>query len=302
VAESLLPPADEHLTTGWEPDLPADDTLVRQAVLVHASWPLLLAEAAGRPHRRTPRWAGAWLNDRGALSNPVVLLQPLDDPRATLAEIGRLVPPTVPFLLISAWPTPDLSTHGLVLVGHPPLMVRFPMPEDRRPPVPGPVEVREVARPEELALAERVLVEGYPMPEVEPLEPGDVFGPGLIGSRTRVWLAWRGDHPVAVSAAHHAHGLTLVEYVATLPRARGAGAGTAVTWAATLSHPGSPAVLIASDEGRRCTSTWASSPSSGGRPGSARPSAETVARRGGGSGGLVRRPGRGRRGGPPARS
>ncbi|MFC6240255.1 GNAT family N-acetyltransferase [Knoellia sp. GCM10027112] len=67
----MAPSPDEHLTTGWEPDLPADDTLVRQAVLVHSSWPLRLAEAAGRPHRHTPRWAGAWLNDRGALSNPV---------------------------------------------------------------------------------------------------------------------------------------------------------------------------------------------------------------------------------------
>lgn len=245
-----MPPPDEHLTTGWEPDLPADDTLVRQAVLVHASWPLLLAEAAGRPHRRTARWAGAWLNDRGALSNPVVLLQPLDDPRVRLAEIGRLIPPTVPYLLISPWPGADLTAHGLVLVGHPPLMVRWPTPAGRPPSVPGPLEVREVTRPEELVLAERVLVDGYPMPEVEPLEPGDVFGGGLLGSRTRVWLAWRGDEPVAVSAAHHAYGLTLVEYVATLPQARGMGAGSAVTWAATLSHPGSPAVLIASDDGR----------------------------------------------------
>lgn len=245
-----MPPPEEHLTTGWEPDLPAEDTLVRQAVLVHASWPLGLAEAAGRPHRRTPRWAGAWLNDRGALANPVVLLQPLDDVHARLVEVRRLIPPTVPFLLISPWPTADLTTHGLVLVGHPPLMVRFPRALSEVPPAPDGLRLSEVADVEELAIAERVLVEGYPMPELQPLRRGDVFGPGLVGTRTRVWLAWKDDEPVAVSAAHHAYGLTLVEYVATLPTARGMGAGSAVTWAATTSQPGSPAVLIASDDGR----------------------------------------------------
>jgi hypothetical protein len=250
VADSLVPPVEEHLTSGWEPDLPAEDTLVRRAVLVHASWPLLLAEAAGRPHRRTTRWAGAWLSDRGALANPVVLLQPLDDPDARLAEIARLVPDPVPYLLISPWPTEDLTRHGLVLVGHPPLMVRLPSAGPGPPAGAQHLEVREVLDPEQLAIAERVLVEGYPMPEMQPLERGDVFGAGLIGSRTRVWLAWHEGRAVAVSAAHHAYGATLVEYVATLPEARGLGAGTAVTWEATLSQPGSPALLIASDDGR----------------------------------------------------
>lgn len=51
------------------------------------------------------------------------------------------------------------------------------------------------------------------------------------------------------AALSHA-GLTLVEYVAVLPQGRGQGAGAAVTWAATLSEPEQPAVLIASDDGR----------------------------------------------------
>ena len=48
-------------------------------------------------------------------------------------------------------------------------------------------------------------------------------------------------------AAHSAGGVTLVEYIASLPAARGRGAGAAVTWAATLADPDRPAVLIASD-------------------------------------------------------
>ena len=34
--------------------------------------------------------------------------------------------PATPFLLDSAWPTPDLRAHGFALMGHPPLMVRPP--------------------------------------------------------------------------------------------------------------------------------------------------------------------------------
>jgi hypothetical protein len=245
---SVVPPESEHLTTGWEPDLPPEDTLVRQAVLVHASWPVAVAGAAGRPWQSSERWAGGWIGDRGALTNPVVLTQPLTHVEDVLGEIGALIPPSVPYLLLSPWPTADLQEHGLVLIGHPPLMVRFPAP-------PTPLrrwsgEVREIRDPAELTVAERVLVEGYPMPELDPLNPGDLLGPTLLQTATRLWIAWLDGAPVAMAAAHSAAGVTLVEYVASLPAARGRGAGAAVTWAATLADPDRPAVLIASDDGR----------------------------------------------------
>lgn|SRR5690606_8936709 len=246
MSTSILPPEDQHLATGWEPDAPAEDTLVRQAVLVHASWSTTVAAAAGRPARTGPRWAAGWIGDRGALTNPVVLRQPLTDPGEVLAEIGTLFPPHVPYLLVSAWPTPDLRAHGLGLVGHPPLMARLPGRGSAAQPPPA-VEVREVHDAEELAVAERVLVEGYPLPGVE---PGDVLHPSLLRQDTRVWLARVDGEPAAVAAAHQHAGVTIVEYVATLPAARGRGAATAVTWAATLANPAQPAVLLASDEGR----------------------------------------------------
>ena len=65
-----------------------------------------------------------------------------------------------------------------------------------------------------------------------------------------MWLAHVDGEPAAVAVAHQAAGATLVEYVAALPAARGRGAGTAVTWAATLADPDAPAVLCASDDGR----------------------------------------------------
>jgi len=60
----------------------------------------------------------------------------------------------------------------------------------------------------------------------------------------------RDGEPASVAAAHLAAEATLVEYVAALGRARGRGAGAAVTWAATLADPSRPAVLVASDDGR----------------------------------------------------
>jgi hypothetical protein len=53
-----------------------------------------------------------------------------------------------------------------------------------------------------------------------------------------------------VAGASLLHGITEIDWVGTLPVARGRGVGAAVTWAATAVDPSRPAVLIASDPGR----------------------------------------------------
>ena len=249
MSHDIVPEADEHLTDGWEPDAPLDDTLKRKAVLVHASWTVTVGAALGRPHASTDRWAGARIGERGALTNPVVLLRPpRDDIEDVVAEIDEVVSRPAPYFLLSPFPTPDLRPLGLELLGHPPLMVRFPAP--RTKPEPAGVELREVRDADGLAVAERVLVEGYPMPELQPLTPGDLLAPGILDGSTRVWVAYVDGAPAAVACAHQHADANLVEYVAALPSARGRGAGAAVTWAATLADPGLPAVLVASDAGR----------------------------------------------------
>ena len=144
MSESLAADPDEHLTDGWEPDTPESDTLVRAAVEIHAAWLAATAEAKGRPWRRTDSWVGAYIGDRGELTNVVMPLRPTDaDGFATLlGEVAELVPPTAPYVLLSAFPTPDLSWHGLVRVGHPPLMARPGRTGTRG--TPAGVEVREV--------------------------------------------------------------------------------------------------------------------------------------------------------------
>lgn len=247
MAESVVPDEGERLSNGWEPDAPPDDTLKRRAVLVHASWPIAVAAALGCPARRTDRWAGANVGDAGELTNPVILTGPVSqqEAAAVVAEVAELVPPTTAYFLLNPWLTPDFAPQGLALLGYPPLMVRFPAPRPRRDP--DDVRVVEVRDADTLALAEQVLIAGYPMPGST---PGSVLRPGLLEGATRVWLGYVDGTPVSVAAAHQSAGATLVEYVAALPAARGRGAGAAVTWAATLADPEAPAVLVASDAGR----------------------------------------------------
>lgn len=245
---SILPPEDEQLTTGWESDLAAEDSVVRQAVLAHARWAVDLARSGGRPWHETPQWAGGHVGDHGPMTNWVVLKQPVGDPGRVLGQVNTLFPAGVPYLFISAWPTADLTIYGLALVGHPPLMLR--PTSTRTPPPDSDLELRWVRDTRELAEAERVLVEGYPLPEMQPFAPGRMLSPALLEGPARVVVAWAGDRPLATATAYAAHGITLVENVAVLPDARGKGAGAAVTWAATTSDPSQPAALIASDDGQ----------------------------------------------------
>ena len=90
MSDSIQPDPDEDLATGWEPHLPVEDTLVRQAAFLHASWLTTVAKALGRPRRQTDDWAGAFIADRGALSNPVVLLRPPRDLGGLVAEVSEV--------------------------------------------------------------------------------------------------------------------------------------------------------------------------------------------------------------------
>jgi len=199
-SETVVPAEGEHLTNGWDSAVAVEDTLIRRAAHVQASWPITLARATGRPWRHTDAWAGAFLAERGELSNPVVLLRPPTDLASLVAEIDDIVPTTSTYFLLSPWLHVDLSPHGLVLLGHPPLMVRFP--GSAVPRLRADVDLHEVHTVEELVLAERVLVEGYPMPHLQPLTPGDLWPISVLSEKTRIWLAYVDGEPAATAAAH----------------------------------------------------------------------------------------------------
>ena len=237
----------EHLTHGWEVDLAADDSLLRQYVLTNVDAAAHGARSAGG---RVERWDDLAVADPASavfFDNIAILLQPphLTDLSDVVARVLGFYPAERHFALLSPWPTPDLSGHGLTLMGHPPLMVR-PAGGDA-PPLPAGLEIVRVSDADQLASFVGVLVEAFGMP------PGThtvVAGPAFLDGPVQLVLGLVDGRPVATAGAREGHGVVDVDWVATLPGERGHGYGAALTWAATLCRPDRTAVLIASDDGQ----------------------------------------------------
>lgn len=232
----------EGLTTGWEPEAPVGDTLLRRFLFCSAERLGAMTDSLGGTRQATP--AAAFFDPASAFvfDTAVILLQPPADLTGVVEAAGAFYPPERTWVLISAWPLPALP--GLELVGHPPFMMR-PPGGSPRPDPPG-LAIVEVDSIQALSDFERVLVEGYPMPA-----GGAVADPRLLGGPVRAWVGYdAGRRPVAVAGSHTGHGVVEVDWVATLPDARHRGYGEAVTWRATLADPELPAVLLASDPGR----------------------------------------------------
>jgi GNAT superfamily N-acetyltransferase len=237
----------EHLTHGWETDLDAGDTLLRRFVLASADRSAALAELSGGRHTRTDAFAAADPASPVMFDNAAVLLQPPPyvDLAGAIEAILDFYPPERHFVLMSAFPTPDLAPFGLELMGHPPFMYR--PAGGSAPPAPEGLTIREVRDAASLAEFVTTIVEAYPIPGAEGSALAD---PAVLGGSLRFFLGELDGRVVATAGARIGHGVNDVEWVSTRPEVRGRGIGAAVTWAATLADPALPAVLIASDDGQ----------------------------------------------------
>ena len=236
----------EGLTTGWESDVGAEDSLLRGFVLSTADRSEVLANAGGGELRRTDRAVFADGRSPVLFDNAVTLLHPMTaaEARAVVDEALDFFPPERPFVVLSVWPIPEAGDLGIELMGHPPFMFR--------PVAPPPdgwdagLELREVVDDDGLATFFRTITEAYPMPaDDSALAHTDVLGHGI-----RLWVGYEDDRPVGTAGTYVAHGTNDVEWVSVYDRDRGKGYGAALTWAATLADPSLPAVLIASDDGQ----------------------------------------------------
>ena len=150
----------------------------------------LVAARGGWPGRL--RLPGLALADTGGpvvYTNQAILFRPVltaDDP--LLGGGRRFFAGSPSAMLLSAWPTPDLSVRGWQLIGHPMFVVRAPGPHEVGPPD-GP-SIVPTHTADQLALAERVVIDGYPLPEAAGLPRHALFGVDLLDGPIRIRVAF----------------------------------------------------------------------------------------------------------------
>ncbi len=210
-----------HLTTGWEPDLPDEDSLCLRWVRHWADQCAAMAAAAGGTVVRDERLVLADHGRPASWLNSVVLLAP-PPPDGVDALLDEIEARAVPELhLWSLWPLPDLRPRGWELDGHPPLLVRPPGPVPVAPAAASGGEPQRVRTAADLAAWEGVLVEGYPLAGVDLDRPGALIGPALLDDeRFRFWSSAEDGRVQAISAQFVAHGLASFALGVTLPGAR----------------------------------------------------------------------------------
>ena len=248
-----LAAGDERLEDGSSDTTPDGDNLLLDFARTEAAAFAAMVEGGGGRVEHSGH--GVHLCDLGTahpFGNPALVARPIVD--AATDEVAAAIRsfydgrPGGPYLVLSPWRTTDWRRLGFEAVGHPPLMVR-PVQHRWESPTLGGVRIEPVRTVDDLRTFERVLVEAYPLPEMQPWRAGAMLGDGVLDLGWRLWTAYDGDRPVATAGAFPGPAVTVIDFVASLPEARGRGIGSALTLMAATTEPDQPAMLISSDDG-----------------------------------------------------
>jgi hypothetical protein len=237
---------ERPLETGHLDDTPVGDTLLRRYLHNQADLAALLATAGGGRVVRRPDVVAAAFETPVPFQNNAVLMRPLSGLEDEVLDVAEEVLAGPGGLLVSAWPTPDLAARGWHLVGHPTFVVRPPTPDTA-----DPTRVRRVTTADDLALAEQVAAEGYPMPEAIGAPPGSAYPLGVLGSDLHVFLGSHEGEVVGVAASYRGHDVLNLCLAATLPAARRQGVWEALARTRLAEAPQLPAAATTSDYSRK---------------------------------------------------
>lgn len=239
---------------GWLADTPIEDNVIRQFLFNQADLCDVMAEGFGGTTQRTADVALAASRCVVPYFNEALLLRPvLDAADPALDDIETFFADSEApaYVILSAWPTPSLEARGWSLVGHPGFVLRTPgaplRPAAARPDVA--LAVRSAKAPDDLAAAERVMAEGYPIEEAIG-RPGAAMPATLGDTDVSVRIASVDGSDVAVGMGYVAHGCVNMCGAATLPAARRTGAWGELVRARVNDAPELPAVAFTSDYSR----------------------------------------------------
>jgi hypothetical protein len=240
--------------TGWLADTPVSDNLLRQFLYNQAEVCERIAEGFDGDVARSPELALAASRCVVPYFNEALLLRPLhSETDELLDEIDRFYAASNArsWVLLSAWPTPPLEIRGWELVGHPAFVVRTPSALLRPPATRADIglAVRLASTSEDLAIAEGIFVEGYPIAEGVG-RPGATLPSSLADTNVTVRIASVDGVDVAVGMGHVAHGCVNLCGAATVPAARRTGAWGALVRARVEDGRDLPAVAFTSDYSR----------------------------------------------------
>ena len=205
-----------------------------------------VAERLGHRVLRRPELVAV---DGGDHRRRALLLRPGLDDAATAADLAAFFGPGGGPLMVEApfAGGPDLRAHGYRVEWAMSVMTRAPRPGAGPPPAPPDgTTVERVEDPATLAVAERVVSEGFPMQFAQ----GRLFDPALLGLPGFTLRLARRDGEAAAAAAVFDDGRAAgVYYVATLPHHRGQGLARALMDAVLAAHRDRTATLTATAAG-----------------------------------------------------
>jgi hypothetical protein len=236
---------EQLLETGWFPETPIEDNLLRRYLHNQADLSAALAEAAGGEVLRRPGVVASWYDTLVVFNSMAVLTSPLTPDVLDEVEAfysGRSA------TMLSAWPTEDLSDRGWVLMGHPMFVVRAP--GHLAVPSPPAVTIDIACTAEELALAERLACEGYPVPDAIGAAPNSVYAEATLQTPLLVRVGNVDGEPVSVAASYLAHDVVNLCLAATLPSGRRRGVWAQLVAARVNDEEHLPSAAITSDDSR----------------------------------------------------